>query len=442
MGKIIKIFFVLLFFIFVAGAGLAYYFLFEKTPPEINIISLPSSMGQEGVIEIQATDDRSGLRELSVQIIQDAVKKEYKDEFKRIDFLRGSGVKDFQKTIKIKPKEAGFRDGAAQIKITARDSSLLDAFKGNKKIMEKVVVIDTAPPRIYIKSGTQYLASGGAGLVSYTINEKVSKAGVWLDDLYFPSHNINGNYVSLIAVPYNKKKINLIQIKAVDPAGNSTVRGLTFHLKYKSPKLDDIKISDSFLQRKMPEFRGLFPDFTGSNEELFIKINTQLRSENNNKIRSVSKSITPEILWTGRFVSLPRGAFRAGFPDKRHYFYKGKEVSQSHHMGVDLASVRNAPVPAANSGIVAFADFLGIYGNTVIIDHGMGLFSLYGHLSRILVQKGDKVGKGTIIAFTGNTGLAGGDHLHYASLINGIFVNPVEWWDEKWINDHIIINMR
>ena len=80
---------------------------------------------------------------------------------------------------------------------------------------------------------------------------------------------------------------------------------------------------------------------------------------------------------------------------------------------------------------------LGIYGKTVILDHGYGLFSMYSHLSQIAVKAGDSVSRGDKLGRTGSTGMAGGDHLHFGMLINDTFVNPVEWWDIKWIQDNL-----
>ena len=129
--------------------------------------------------------------------------------------------------------------------------------------------------------------------------------------------------------------------------------------------------------------------------------------------------------------------------------YKGESVSfdmpgwyceesgESIHTGVDLASTANAPVEAANHGIVAYASYLGIYGNFVILDHGLGLFTLYGHLSSIDVKNAQEVKKGDIIGRTGMSGLAGGDHLHFGILVGGQFVNPQEWWDPHWIADNV-----
>ena len=94
-------------------------------------------------------------------------------------------------------------------------------------------------------------------------------------------------------------------------------------------------------------------------------------------------------------------------------------------------------VPAANSGVVVFTGPLTIYGNTVIIDHGLGLQTLYAHLSSIDVKVGEQVTKGRVLGRTGATGLAMGDHLHFEVLVAGVSVTPLEWWDAKWIRDRI-----
>jgi murein DD-endopeptidase MepM/ murein hydrolase activator NlpD len=125
------------------------------------------------------------------------------------------------------------------------------------------------------------------------------------------------------------------------------------------------------------------------------------------------------------------------YGDKRTYQYQGKAVGESKHMGVDLASTANAPVEAANHGIVAYTGYLGIYGNAIIIDHGFGLFTLYSHLSSINATTGQAVKKGDRIGHTGMTGLAGGDHLHFGMILGGQFVNPQEWWDPHWIADNV-----
>jgi murein DD-endopeptidase MepM/ murein hydrolase activator NlpD len=125
------------------------------------------------------------------------------------------------------------------------------------------------------------------------------------------------------------------------------------------------------------------------------------------------------------------------FADHRTYYFEGREVDQEDHLGFDLASVTHADVPASNSGVVVMAKYFGIYGNAVVIDHGYGLMTLYAHLSQIAVKVGDEVRRAQVIGRSGQTGLAGGDHLHFSFLLQGLPVRPVEWWDAHWIQDRI-----
>jgi murein DD-endopeptidase MepM/ murein hydrolase activator NlpD len=132
----------------------------------------------------------------------------------------------------------------------------------------------------------------------------------------------------------------------------------------------------------------------------------------------------------------------ANFADARTYVYNGEEIDHAYHLGYDLAVSKHTPIEVANSGVVVFAGELGIYGNTVIVDHGLGIFTLYGHLSAIDVKAGDKLEKRQVVGKTGETGLAAGDHLHYATLLHGIPVLPVEWWDQKWIRDNVLPKLQ
>ena len=171
--------------------------------------------------------------------------------------------------------------------------------------------------------------------------------------------------------------------------------------------------------------------------EKFLFINQNLRRADYDQIRQICKTSESQLLWKGTFQRLPRSAPRAGYADHRTYKYNGHVIDNQFHLGVDLASVERSPVPTANHGVVVFADRMGIYGRTVFIDHGFGLFSMYAHLNTISVKVGQKLKKGDIIGRTGSTGLAGGDHLHFGMLIQHTFVNPIEWWDAAWIKNNI-----
>ncbi len=130
------------------------------------------------------------------------------------------------------------------------------------------------------------------------------------------------------------------------------------------------------------------------------------------------------------------------FGERRSYFFEGKHISSATHYGYDLASTSKAPITSAGGGRVVFAGRLGIYGNCVLIDHGSGLSTLYGHLTRIDVKQGDRVEQDQPLGVSGATGLAGGDHLHFAVLVGGVYVDPIEWWDAKWVASHIHVALQ
>ena len=188
----------------------------------------------------------------------------------------------------------------------------------------------------------------------------------------------------------------------------------------------------------MPDFAAEFSNAAPKTPlDQFLWVNRRLRQKNYEEITAVCQRTENQLYWQGPFLRLPGSARRAGFADRREYIYQGRTVDRQVHLGVDLASTQQAEVPAANRGRVIFADSIGIYGKTVVIDHGFGLFSMYSHLSSYEVAKGQMVSKGERIGHTGVTGLAGGDHLHFSMLVHQTFVNPVEWWDAAWILNNI-----
>lgn len=111
-------------------------------------------------------------------------------------------------------------------------------------------------------------------------------------------------------------------------------------------------------------------------------------------------------------------------------------------MGFDLAKTANVPILAANHGKVVYAGDMGIYGNSIVLDHGQAVQSLYAHLSAIEVSEEDQVRRDQRIGLSGQTGLAAGDHLHFSMLVNSHFVDATEWWDPHWIEDRVLRKLR
>jgi murein DD-endopeptidase MepM/ murein hydrolase activator NlpD len=251
--------------------------------------------------------------------------------------------------------------------------------------------------------------------------------------------------VAFFALSYDQDLNTPVSVFASDPGGNEAT-GAVERKQFPKPfAKSQIQIDDGFLQRVVPAIAQASPGAgidTSNVLQGFLKINNDLRRANNQAIAALAVKTRPEMLWREAFSQLGNTAVESRFADYRTYFYQGKEIDRQVHLGFDLASLQHATVPASNRGIVLYANDLGIYGNCIILDHGLGIFSLYGHLSTMDVKEGDTVEKGQVLGRTGVTGLAGGDHLHFTMLVNGVAVNPVEWWDPHWMEDRVFRKIR
>jgi murein DD-endopeptidase MepM/ murein hydrolase activator NlpD len=250
--------------------------------------------------------------------------------------------------------------------------------------------------------------------------------------------------VAFFALGYDQDRDAPVTVFARDEAGNEASASIERRVFPKPFAKSNIPIDDKFLQKVVPEIAqtsaGAGID-TGDLLKGFLTINGDLRKQNNAKIAEFAGKSRPELMWRENF-SLGNINVEARFADYRTYFYNKKEIDRQVHLGYDLATFQHAPVEAANRGIVLYAAPLGIYGNCVILDHGLGVQSLYGHLSTIEVKEGQTVEKGQSLGRTGTTGLAGGDHLHFTMLVDGVMVSPVQWWDGHWIEDRVFRKIR
>jgi murein DD-endopeptidase MepM/ murein hydrolase activator NlpD len=287
-----------------------------------------------------------------------------------------------------------------------------------------------------------YVNVGGAGLVVYQTSSDTIESGLFVNDLFFPGFLTGGESqgefnVCYFAIPHDIKAQPEIYLWAKDKAGNVSKASFYYHIRRKQFRTEEINITDRFLGHILPYFSFYAFQPESSDLEKFLKINQELRQENNLVFYNLKTKTGPKRLWKGSWIRLKNAATMAGFGDRRFYYYKGQKIDEQVHLGVDLASLANSEVQASNNGRVVFRDRLGIYGLTVALDHGQGIASVYSHLSEIRVAMGQEVMKGEVIGLTGQTGLAGGDHLHFGIMVNGVFVNPIEWWDSHWIHDNI-----
>ena len=423
------------------GLGVLASRLFEWQPPVIKLSAAASVLGSKTDLVATVSDQGSGVKEVQAVIRQG--KKEvvlFDRQYPRASFFSG-GLKTVEAPIKIDTAALGLSDGPAEFMVAARDYSLWQWARGNQAIDLRAVTLDTKPPRLRVIDLPTVIKQGGAGIVIYGANEPLVHHGVTIDGVFHPGYPVPGRkgevFGAMIAIPYDTDAPKSVAITAQDQAGNAATLPISLRVRAVPKRIGTINLSDHFLEVKMPEFAQHYPAMKGTPVEQYLFVNREVRDQNDVQIRKVCATPDAERHWQGRFLRLERGAPMAGYADYRTYFYQGKEVDHQVHLGVDLASVQNAKVQAANNGRVAFADYLGIYGNAIIIDHGQGVFSLYAHLSELKVKPGDVVKTGDEIGLTGTTGMAGGDHLHFAMLVNGVFVTPVEWWDEHWIRDNI-----
>ncbi|HUQ87654.1 MAG TPA: M23 family metallopeptidase [Vicinamibacterales bacterium] len=312
------------------------------------------------------------------------------------------------------------------------------------------LVVRLDPPRVSVVSIHHFINLGGAEFVVLRATPEDVEAGVQAGDTKYPFYP--GSAVGLtdpamrvgfFALRHDQDVNARITAYARDAAGNEAMTPLEHQPFVKKFVQSKIPIDQKFLDRVVPAIASNTPDIkvdTGSPEGLlkgFLEINGNLRKKNGDFIASLAAKSAPKMLWTEAFAQMSNSQVESRFADRRTYYFEDKEIDKQVHLGFDLATVQQAPVHASNAGVVVFGDFLGIYGNCVIVDHGLGVQSLYAHLSHIGVKVGDSVTKGQELGRTGSTGLAGGDHLHFTMLLQGTPVNPVEWWDPHWLQDRV-----
>jgi murein DD-endopeptidase MepM/ murein hydrolase activator NlpD len=348
-------------------------------------------------------------------------------------------------SLQVKPKELGLSDGSAIVVIKAKSGFL-------KKIKHEIrSVIDSQPPTLEVFRSPSSLNEGSAG-VTVLRASGADAVYVKLDDMKFrafesaspqdgdsqlhPEKVDSRMYHVLFPAPFGVESSKVYYAVAEDIAGNKNIKALSTSLIPKDHRTSTITIDKSFIEKIVSPL--LNTESISDHRNAFRTVNEELRGENHNTIIEIAQKSGDRPQWKGRFLQLRNSKVMATYGDERAYFFEGEKISKSVHLGYDLASFANAPVEAANSGTVLFAGDLGIYGNTVIIDHGLGLMSIYGHLSMITVSDNQPVKKGEIIAKSGATGLAGGDHLHFGVLVHGYEVSPLYWWDPKWIDVNIM----
>lgn len=426
------------------GGGL--FFLRDDRPPEIGWLS-GSRVGEKSTASLEVRDEGSGIARIQVEVIQEG-------KGERVLLVRefpGSwwpwGGREKQQHLEIPLASVlevlTLGEGPFLLRVTAVDRGA-GGFWGREISETRRFDFDRTPPRIEVLSSQHYLRQGGSEAVLYRTSPDTVASGVRVGEKVFQGYPVPGGegatHLALFALAHDEPLESPVMVWARDEAGNESRQGFwlkTFPGRFRSRQLD---ISDAFITQIAPEILSHSSDIAGKETplETFLAINGPLREKNHRFLEDLTSHSVARLLWTQPFLQLSNSQVESSFADHRTYRYQGKKVDEQVHLGFDLASRAHSPVEASNDGVVVFAGYLGIYGNCVVVDHGLGLFSLYGHLSRVDVEKGDQVQRGQALGSTGQTGLAGGDHLHYSMWLQGVQVNPLEWWDSQWVSLHVL----
>ena len=453
MRALLKFLFFVLLLVIVAG-GVAWMWAGRMAGPTIEIRQPGKYVGQASTLEMMLQSPGGTFSKVEVALEQggkrfpvftstgndlpaakDAVRREAAD---RLLVMRPVGKRAIPE----------LKSGPAKIVVHA-SRPVLYGWREVASNTSRDVEVRLDPPRVTVLSTFHFINHGGSEFAVFRATPEDTQSGVRVGDKEYPAFPAGGAgikgdpalRVAFFALLYDQPLNAKIEVFARDVAGNQVAVPLDYKVFPKRYKKSRIEIDDRFLQKVVPSISANAADEKIPTDDLlagFLKINRELRQKNNQYLRDLAKKTTPEMLFMDAFQQLGNSQVEAEFADSRTYVYKGKEIDQQVHLGFDLAVTANVPIAAAQRGVVVHADDLGIYGNCVVIDHGLGVQSLYGHLSSIGVKVGDKVEKGQEVGRSGQTGLAGGDHLHFTTLVGGEQVTPVDWWSTQWLQDRVL----
>ena len=402
----------------------------RSTPPAVDLAPPVTVLGPSTPISVHVRD-RHGVRKVAAFVVQNGARYQVWED------LQPSALKDstlsFTAGAKTTPQ---LKDGKAKLIVEAVSN---DSLRRTGRRQAELTVV-TRPPSVSADSDQHYLYLGMADLATFTVSGTWTQAGVRVGDEEFRAWRMPSGQpgmFSLYAFAWNMSPGTVPVVFASNGPGSDVTSPLVVQFpKREQPKYvtHDLQVSDAFLQKVVSE---LDPNGAGEPVERFVRVNSEMRRNNNQTLSDLRLKTADRFLWSRPFIRQANSQTEASFAEVRNYIYQGKKIDQQVHLGYDLAVTQNVGVQASNDGKVVYAAPLGIYGNCIVLDHGYGLQSIYGHLSRIDVHDGDMVKQGQVMGLSGQTGMAGGDHIHFAMQLDGVQIDPKEWWDPHWIKDHV-----
>ena len=422
-------------FLTLTGCG-----IMEGDPPEISLDREFEVLGRAPDLQLTVSDIRGGVASVRVLLSQgpDMEAAVLVDETFE-EAPEGAPVMyDIGRLI---ADNYSSQEGTASLTVSAIDGS----YSGNESSLTREFQFDLYPPQLQVLSPLLYINQGGSENLLYRVSEDAVTSGVEIGPHFFPGFPASipddpQAHFALFAFAYDLPVDTAVRVVASDAAGNQSVAGVPNRVSARAFRSRELSVDDGFLQKVVPEIMSQTREVRdqGSLIDTYVEINSRLRELNHARIAELSAASEGEFLWDGGFLQLSNSQVESLFADRRTYLYRGEPVDRQDHVGFDLSVVARYPIEATNTGRVILAEYFGIYGNAVLIDHGAGLISLYGHMSSIDVSPGQMVAKGEILGRSGETGLAGGDHLHFSLFLHGVPVNPIEWWDSRWVEEHVM----
>ncbi len=443
-GRIALLLLALLALTFLAVLGLAAFR--AGGSPEITIAPAMPAIGKRTPVTVSVRSQGRGLGNLRVELIQGPTTRVLAEEAIApaaawAFWSRGTPSREIKLEVGRETVQ-GLTSAPAILRVTAaRAGSWLR--RPAPAVREIQLPVRLVPPTLQVLSSQTYVRQGGSEAVVYRVGESAVRDGVRCGEQFFEGSPLPGggplDRFVLFGIPFDMTEPSTVKLVAEDDVGNEAIAAFVDQFDPQPILGETLTLGDAFLEKVVSEIVAQTPDLPdkGSLLDNYLQINGDLRRKNAAELVEISRKSAKEFLWSRPFQAMPNSKVMSSFADRREYVYQGRVVDRQVHLGFDLASTRGALVPAANDGTVVLARYFGIYGNTVIVDHGFGLMSLYGHLSSIDVSDGQAVKRGDTVGKSGQTGLAGGDHLHFSMLLHGMPVNPKEWWDGHWIADRL-----
>ncbi|MFL6202987.1 MAG: M23 family metallopeptidase [Thermoanaerobaculia bacterium] len=439
-GCFLRILMILALLVVAAVAAATFY---TGAEPKVTVKPGLPGIGRRTPIKIRIEDPQR-VTKVRVEVVQGSdVKPVQEKEYQPKPMWALGSAPPIEMTVDVgRETVKGLRSGDAAVRVSAeREGTWLR--RPVPTVAEVKLPVRLAPPSLAVLSSFHYAAQGGSEAVVYRVGEGAVRDGVQSGDWWFPGFPMPGGdrqqRFALFAIPYDMSDASKIRLIAIDEVGNRAEAAFIDKFTPRPMGKDTIQVTDAFMNKVVPEILSQSSeiDDKGGLLQNYLAINRDLRKINAKTLREMAAKSERRFLWSQPFLPMMNAAITAAFADRRTYIYNGKPVDQQDHLGFDMASVERDAIRASNRGKVVLARYFGIYGNAVVIDHGYGLQSLYGHLSSIGVQEGQMVERGRELGRSGQTGLAGGDHLHFTMLLQGLAVTPVEWWDPHWIQDRV-----